>query len=92
MTFPSFLHELFLKGLYTRVSGALDGRRVVGLRTTARQQGLLLVATLFARPGTVLPVEEKDLVPSKGYRSLTTLTHWNERVRVRAPAHSSPVS
>ena len=93
VTFSSFLDELQPKGKAVRiVSGAIGGKRVVGVRSSSDQHGVRLVSTLFARPGAdPLPVEERDTVPGKNASSVATMSRWNERVRVKAPARAKVV-
>ena len=50
------------------------------------------VDTLYARPGSLLPLEDREIAPSKAYSSVTTMTRWNEPVRVQAPPHAIRVS
>jgi hypothetical protein len=91
VTFSSFVKSLSIKGQYSRVSGVVGGHRVQGVRTTGIEHGLRVIDFLFARVGSLpLPVEEQDLLPTKGYSSITTMSRWNERVDVHAPAHSIP--
>lgn len=95
VTFSSFLHELQSPKLRAvRVlTGKIDGQKVVGVGSTGKERGLRFVSSLFALRGSQpLPVREKDVVPTKGYSSLVTMTRWNEPVRVHAPAHATPVS
>jgi hypothetical protein len=95
VTFSSFLHELQSPKLRAvRVlTGKIGGQKVVGVRSTGKERGLRFVSSLFALRGSQpLPVREKDVVPTKGYASLVTMTRWNEPVRVHAPAHATPVS
>ena len=92
VTLSSFVQELDLGGKTVRVSGTFGGRNVVGVRMTRSELGLQEVATLFARPGRLpLPVAEKDVVVGQGWTQ-ATMTRWNERVRVRAPAHAVPIA
>ena len=93
VTFSSFLAELQPKGKALRiVSGTVGGKTAVGVRSSFDQHGLRLVSTLFARPGADrLPVEEKDVVPGKNASSVVTMSRWNERVRVKAPARAKVV-
>ena len=93
VTLRSFLSELNLKGTSARISGTVGGRRVVGVRTTGKEHGLRAIDTLWARAGAKpLPVQDKLVAPSKGYLARATMTRWNERVAVRAPAHAVPIS
>lgn len=93
VTFSSLLRLLYPHGNPVRVSGTLDGRKVVGVRVKQRNSGLRYIETLWAKKhGTPLPVEEYQVAPSKGYWQRVTMSRWNEPVHVRAPAHAVPIS
>jgi hypothetical protein len=92
VTLGSFLDEIYPQTKLVRVSGAVGGRRVIGVRGLARHEGQRFVETLYARAqGRRLPVLETDAGAS-GFRSRTTIGPWNGTVHVRAPANPVPIS
>jgi hypothetical protein len=94
VTLPSFVaDELDWHGSLVRVSGKVDGRAVIGVRRTGRVGGLRTIQTLYGRAhGRPLPVAVTQVAPTKGYRANISTTHWNEPVRVAAPAHTVPIA
>jgi hypothetical protein len=92
VTSGSFLAEIYPQADLVRVFGSFAGRRLVGVRGSARHEGAQLVETVYARPaGTPLPVLERERGPA-GYRAVTEIGPWNRPLRVRAPAHAVPFS
>jgi hypothetical protein len=95
VTFSSFLKELATsKARATRVLAAkIGGQPLIGVRSVGRDHGFRVVTSLYAVRGPLrLPVREKEVVPAKGWQSVATMMRWNERVRVRRPAHAVPIS
>jgi hypothetical protein len=92
VTIPSLLAAIYPKGSPIRVSGAIGGREVVGVRVRGRQTGLHFTETLWASArGRPLPIEESDTASNKS-RQTVVFSRWNEPVRVVAPAHATPIS
>lgn len=92
-TFASFLADLLPTTHLTLVQATIDGKKSVGVRGTARQGGVKLVATVYAPArGTPLPFEEKAVPVGHAGTSLVRMSRWNELVRVSAPANAVPIS
>jgi hypothetical protein len=92
-TYASFLSFLFPQRKLRLVNATISGRRVVGVRGLATLEGSEVLETLYAPAnGRPLPIEEKQFYPGHPGKGLTTMSRWNERVDVQAPAHSVPVS
>ena len=94
VTLASVVHELKMSGSsLVRVAGKLGGDAVIGVRRTGTVSGLQTIETLYAQAhGAPLPVEQTQVAPAKGYRDTTTLSRWNEPVRVVPPANAVPIS
>ena len=94
VTLASVVHELKVAGSsLVRVAGRFGGHAVIGVRRSGKVGGLRTIETLYADArGAPLPVAEILVAPAKGYRNTTTLSHWNEPVRVAPPANAVPIS
>lgn len=94
VTLASVVHELEMTGSsLRRVAGTFGGHAVVGVRRTGKVSGLQTIETLYAQAhGAPLPVAQIQVAPAKGYRDTTTLSHWNEPVRVAPPTNAVPIS
>lgn len=65
------------------------GRRLVGIASHFRRAGHAVTETLYIDAARSLPVEQVGR--SKGIRSRTTLSRWNEPVVVSPPASAIPI-
>jgi hypothetical protein len=91
LTFGSFIGDNVPAQRLTVVRAKVGGKKVRGLRGTAR--GRSGTVTVFVPlKGRPLPVAGKDVVrgsfPAAGR---VRMSHWNEPVRVAAPAHAVPL-
>jgi hypothetical protein len=92
-TFASFLADLFPTKHLALVRATIGGKKSVGVRGTARQGGVKLVATVYApATGAPLPFEVKAVPAAKPGTALTRMSRWNEPVPVTAPANAVPIS
>ena len=92
-TFASFLADLLPAKHLTLVRATIAGKKSVGVRGTARQGGVKLMATVYAPArGTPLPFEVKAAPAGGSGTSLARMSRWNEPVRVTAPANAVPIS
>lgn len=91
VTLPSFLSHLFPRP--TKLSLVLAGN-LIGVRGTAHaQSGVDGTATVFAPAhGKPLPVKETAKASMHRGTGVVTMSHWNERVHVSAPAHAIRIS
>jgi hypothetical protein len=91
LTFRSFIGDSVPDHRLSVVRGRVAGKTLRGLRGKARgRSGTLTV--FVPRSGPRLPVQGKDVV--RGAYPATSrvrMSHWNEPVRVKAPAHAVPL-
>lgn len=93
VTFASFASHLVPKAHLALVSATLAGRKLVGVRGTTQEEGLTVTNAVYApKSGTRLPAEATAVIPGpQGGTGRTTISKWNEQVRVQAPAHATPI-
>jgi hypothetical protein len=92
VTFSSFVSHLLPQHHLSLVTGTVGGKKVRGVHGTAHEEGVTVTLTAYApASGTPLPFEVKDIIqgPDGGTGS-TSLSRWNESVRVTAPANAIP--
>lgn len=93
-TFESFTGDLLPKGGLSVVKSTVGGKKVLGLRGTAKQQGITFRETVYV-PDRGLPLPVHETATSKvpvGEQSQVAMSHWNEELHVKAPAHAVPIS
>ena len=86
--FRSFISDSVPRHRLSVVGRRAAGKRLRGLRGKARgRSGTLTV--FVPRSGPALPVEGRDVVRGAyPAASRVRMSHWNEPVRVKAPAHA----
>lgn len=90
VTFKSFISDSVPQHRLSVVRGTAAGKKLRGLRGRARKSGTLTVFVPMTGPR--LPVQGRDVV--RGAYPATSrvrMSHWNEPVRLKAPAHSVPL-
>jgi len=93
VTLPSFLHDIYPRSPLTLATGKIGGSARTAVRGTHREPGLKFVEELFPKASPpLLPVAVADVEPRKGFLDAIKMSHWNERVRVQAPADAVPIS
>jgi hypothetical protein len=93
VTLGSLLDEIYPQTDLTLARAKLHGRRLLGVRGSARHDGVQFVEIVYARAGgSRLPVEELETAVATSFSSRTALGPWNGKVRVRVPAHAVPFS
>jgi hypothetical protein len=92
VTLPSVIEELALQGQLSRVPQAVvDGRQLMGVRSTDMSNGVTTIDTVYAAPqGSRLPVED---VATHGKTNLKIMfSNWNESIAIPAPNGSTAIS
>lgn len=86
----STLDELKMSPPYRR-GGALtvNGRRLVGVKSSFRRAGRSVSETLYIDAGRSLPVEQ--IGGSSGIATKATFGRWDERMSVAAPTSAIPI-
>jgi hypothetical protein len=90
LTFDSFIGDSVPRARLSVVHVKAAGKKLKGLRGRARRSGTLTV--YVPAGGPPLPVKATEVV--RGSYPATTrirMGHWNEPVRVEAPAHAVPL-
>jgi hypothetical protein len=95
-TLPSAMGNLAIAGKLTQTAPTtVNGEPVIGIRTDDTITGSprsTLVATLYlSRTSKPLPVRA-TYTYSKGGTATITFSDWGEKVTLKAPAHSIPLS
>ena len=90
VTLPTFLHDIYPAAPLALVRTTIRSKEVTGVRGTNRESGITFQEALF--PDSKLrPLGVTDVDKSSGFVDATTISHWNEAVHVRAPAHAVPL-
>jgi hypothetical protein len=94
-TYGSFASGLLPTQNLAVVKTTSNGKKLVGVRGDAKQQGIPFVEWVYApSSGTLLPVEEMAVAqgtPGSG-KSRVTMSRWNEAVHLKAPAHAVSIA
>jgi hypothetical protein len=90
VTFGSFVSHLLPEHQLSIVHSTVAGKNVIGVHGTVREQGISVTEAVFAPThGTRLPVEATAVVHGPhGGTGRTTMSGWNELVRIHVPAHA----
>jgi hypothetical protein len=92
-TLGSLISSIVPHGRLKAFSAKVHGLRVIGVRSVHGKGKKKTLQILGARArGKRLPIEEDELTPGMKTISHTTLSRWNETVRVTAPAQAVPIS
>jgi hypothetical protein len=88
-TYPSYVSHLFPRGTLSLVMSG----NLLGVRGTRQQQGVTIVATVFAPAhGKPLPVKATVTSPGHPGHGTVTMSRWGESVRVSAPRGAVPIA
>lgn len=86
VTLDSLLRQIEPRGRLSTALKTLKGTKVIDVRGRSRTGEV----DLRARRSGLLPIEATDI--AGGGMGYTTLSHWNETVKVRAPANAVPIA
>jgi hypothetical protein len=93
VTLGTFLQSITPRGRLATFKGKEHGTRVIGVRAISGTGKKKKLQVLVARAkGKRLPLGENEAVPGRDFIGRTTMSKWNESVRVQAPAQSVPIS
>jgi hypothetical protein len=92
VTLPSFLHDIFPSAPLALVATTLGGRKVTGVRGTNKQGGGITFVEAVFPDSKLRPLGVSDIDRKHGFVDGVKTSRWNERVRVKAPAHSVPIA
>ena len=92
VTFASFRSDLLPQHHLSVVNGTIGATKVTGLHGTSHAGSITVTETVYAPASkTPLPIEVTQSVHGANPATArTTLSRWNEAVRVAAPAHAIP--
>ena len=92
VTFGSFIRYLLPQHQLSLVHGTVGGTKVTGVHGTARLEGISETLTVYAPTGTKpLPIAVTYVVHGpNGGTGTTSISRWNEPLRVTAPTHAIP--
>jgi hypothetical protein len=93
VTFGSFVSHLLPKHHLSVVHGIVGGKAVIGVHGTVREAGITVIETVYAAVhGSRLPLEATTVVHgTHGGTGRTTMSRWNEPVRLHAPKHATKI-
>jgi hypothetical protein len=92
ITLPSVIQEISLQGQLSRVPQAtVDGRQLLGVRSTDMSNGVTTIDTVYAAPqGSRLPVED---IATHGNTDLKMVfSNWNESIAIPSPSGSTAIA